>query len=80
MFVYILQSDSTGRYYTGSAMDLENRINEHNCGGNKSTIHGIPWRLVHVIETDTRSEANRIELKIKSRGAGRFLEHLKKPG
>ncbi len=28
-FVYILQSESTGRFYVGSSDDLERRLSEH---------------------------------------------------
>jgi putative endonuclease len=35
---------------------------------------GIPWTIVFTREFKTRSEAYELEMKIKSRGARRFLE------
>ncbi len=58
-YLYILRSDTTLRYYTGSTEDLPNRVQEHNSGENKSTRHGIPWRLVHLEAFATRPEAEK---------------------
>ena len=79
---YILRSLKTGRYYTGSTDDLEVRVIEHNSGETKSTRSGIPWRVVHVEEFETRAEAVRKEREIKARGAERYLKavHDRHPG
>jgi putative endonuclease len=74
---YILQSTVTGRYYTGSTEDLENRVNEHNTGETPSIRSGIPWKVVHVEYFPKRAVAMRRERQIKSRGAKRYLEDLK---
>ena len=73
MTVYVLRSESTGRYYTGCTEDLENRLHEHNAGENQSTVYGVPWAVIYCEEVATRSEANRLEKKIKARGAKRYL-------
>ena len=80
--VYILQSEKTGRYYTGSTIDLENRLQEHNSGETTSTRSGIPWKVVYVEEFLTRSDADRKEKEIKSRGAKRYPKdiHVNKGG
>ena len=75
-FVYILFSDSTSKFYTGSTQNLENRIVEHNQGETKSIKHGIPWQLIWQKQLPTRAEAMQLETKIKKRGAKRFLEDL----
>ncbi|MBI2760016.1 MAG: GIY-YIG nuclease family protein, partial [Chloroflexi bacterium] len=31
-WVYVLRSEKTGRHYTGSCHDLDNRVREHNSG------------------------------------------------
>ena len=73
---YILYSSTTGRFYTGQCVDLKIRLAQHNSGRNKSSKDGKPWTIVYVAESDSRSEAVRLEEKIKSRGAKRFLKDL----
>jgi putative endonuclease len=75
--VYIIYSESLGRFYTGSAENAEVRLKEHNAGYNRSTKHGIPWSFVKTIVVNNRTEALKLELKIKKRGAARFLHDLK---
>jgi len=70
----MLQSQKTQRPYIGSAENLENRIREHNSGEPKTIRNGIPWKVIHVEEFETRAEAVRKEKEIKSRGAKRNLE------
>ena len=74
--VYILFSESTSTFYTGSTQNLENRIVEHNQGETKSIKHGIPWEVIWQKQLPTRAEAMQLETKIKKRGAKRFLEDL----
>ena len=73
-FVYILFSESLGRYYVGQTNNLDDRLIRHNSGLVKSTKIGIPWGLVCFFEVSTRSEAMLLEKKIKGRGAKRYLE------
>ncbi|MCF1191968.1 GIY-YIG nuclease family protein [Mangrovimonas sp. AS39] len=73
-YVYILWSESLGRYYCGESKDVDNRLLVHNKGGNKYTTKGIPWKLQEVFEVSNRSEARKLENKIKKRGIKRFLE------
>jgi putative endonuclease len=70
--VYILQSESTGRYYCGNTDDLERSLRQHNdpeYHGSKTTkrFNG-PWQTVWSEEMATRSEAMMRERKIKKRG------------
>ena len=74
MFVYILYSDKIKKYYVGCTNNLENRIYQHNNGQGKFTKKGNPWRLVANFELESRSEAVRLELKIKKRGIERYLQ------
>ena len=71
--VYILWSESIRKYYTGQSKDLINRITEHNSKETKSIARGAPWTLVWSKDVSTRQEALNLEMKIKQRGAGRFL-------
>jgi putative endonuclease len=77
-FVYIIQSISSRRYYTGSTEDLENRLVEHNRGENKSTRYQVPWKIVYQEVFENRSEAIRKENQIKSRGAARYMRDFAK--
>jgi putative endonuclease len=72
--VYILYSESIQKFYIGQTQDLENRLAEHNSGETKSTHAGRPWQLKWSTQVATRSEAMKLEKKIKARGAQRFLE------
>jgi len=76
-YVYILQSESTGRYYCGQTNDLYRRIREHNDPASysaKTTKRFVgPWRLVWSKSFDSRAEAMERERSIKKRGVKRFL-------
>ena len=69
-YVYILQSEATGRYYIGHTDDLVRRVRQHNdpdYKGSKTTkrFQG-PWQLVYTEEFVTRSDAMIYERQIKS--------------
>jgi putative endonuclease len=64
-FLYILQSESSGRFYIGSTDNLERRIEEHLRGKSLATRGRGPWRLVHSEKTATLGEARRRENEIK---------------
>ena len=77
-WVYILQSESSGRYYCGQTNSPDLRIDEHNdpnYRGTKTTkrFKG-PWKLVWKKECATRSDVVTLERKIKKRGIGRYLQ------
>ena len=46
-YVYVLKSQKSKKLYFGCTSDLKVRIIEHNKGLNRSTKHGIPWKLVY---------------------------------
>ena len=71
-FVYILKSNTTGKYYIGSTGDLNDRLQRHNQGRSKATKLGIPWELVHSETFGSRAEAMNREMQIKS-----WKSHLK---
>ncbi len=69
-YVYVLQSETTKRFYVGFSSHLEQRIGQHNAGLTKSTKNRGPWKLVHQEVYETRAEAMRRENFLKS-GKGR---------
>ncbi len=64
-FVYIIEC-SDGTLYTGISNNVENRINTHNKGkGAKYTKNRRPVVLKKTFKTNNRSEASKLEYKIK---------------
>ena len=78
--MYIIYSDRLCRYYVGSTKDLESRLLRHQNNHTKSTKGKGPWRLVLIFSFPSRSEAVKMEMKIKKRGAKRFIEDQKQSG
>ena len=80
-FVYILESGLTSRYYIGQTEDLDERVERHNKGYNKSTKAFCPWSLKWWKEFETRSEAVILESRLKRikkrKGIERFVEKNK---
>ena len=72
--VYILFSEKLNRYYVGHTNNIEKRLATHNAGGKKYTTKGIPWVLIKTYNFASRSEAMRLEKKIKKRGIKRYLD------
>jgi putative endonuclease len=64
--VYILQSESSNRFYIGSTQDLDRRLSEHARGHTASTRGRRPWKLVYTESFETLLEAHRRELEIKA--------------
>ena len=75
-FTYILFSNSNQEYYVGHTNSIDIRIEKHNAGEVISTKHAKPWRIVTVFEFETRSEAMKLEKKIKKRGINRYLQNI----
>lgn len=69
-FVYILKSIEHNRFYTGHTSDLDKRLREHNSGKTKSTKAFVPWKIVYTESFNTKSEAFRREMEIKSYKSG----------
>jgi putative endonuclease len=65
-FLYILESELDHTLYIGQSNNTENRLNSHNKGQNKSTKTKVPWNLLFSKELNTRSEAVKLERKLKS--------------
>ena len=75
-FVYILYSSSRNSYYIGHTENIHHRLEYHNNGYNKSTKSGIPWILVHEEKFNTRSDAMKREMEIKSKKSKKYIEWL----
>jgi putative endonuclease len=65
-YTYILRC-SDGTYYTGSAVDLERRLAQHQAGkGAKYTRQRLPVRLVYCEEYRSIGDAFRREKQVQS--------------
>jgi len=82
--VYILRSESMGRYYCGQTSNLAKRLAQHNDREDRLTLttkrFAGPWALVWSRGCPTRSEAMRLERAIKRRGTSRYLEEVASHG
>ena len=74
--VYIIYSKQVDQYYTGQTSNLENRLNNHNNSGSKSTKKASDWILKYYEEFQTRGEAIKRESEIKKKKSRKFIERL----
>ena len=74
--LYILQSATNGKFYVGSALNLPERLAEHQRGRSPYTRHGGPWNLVFQEEYATLVEARRRERQVKSWKSRRLIQEL----
>ena len=77
-YVYILKSDSTGRFYVGSCTDVNRRFDEHRRGHTYTTRKYGPWRIKLIMKCPSLNEARKLERKIKkwksSKMTQRFID------
>lgn len=74
-YIYVLRSLKNNRLYTGSTDSVEKRLNDHNTGRSTYTRLSKPFILLYAETYNTRSEAVKRELFLKT-GKGR--EELKR--
>jgi len=74
--VYVLQSESTKRFYVGCTTQVTNRVAEHQRGQTLSTRGRGPWKLVHQEDFDSLFEALRRERQLKSWKSHRSIQEL----
>ncbi len=75
-FLYILQSEITGRFYIGQTQNLQERVAYHNADYSRALKNRGPWKLLYSEEFGSRSEAVRRERYIKRQKDRRFIERL----
>jgi putative endonuclease len=64
-FTYIIESQSTQKWYYGSTSDLERRLDGHNKGLNVSTKNRGPWKFIFVRPFQSQKEARAFEAYLK---------------
>ncbi len=75
-YLYILHSHKDGNLYTGSAIDLRERIRDHNAGQTPSTKYRRPLELVYFEEHETLIEARLREKELKRPTKGKYKRAL----
>jgi putative endonuclease len=75
-FLYILQSETTRRFYIGSTNDLGRRLQEHGRGHSLATRGRGPWKLIYQEQFESLVEARYRELEIKKWKSARMIQAL----
>ncbi len=76
-YLYILKSEKTGGYYTGSSDNPERRlVSQHNQGFVRSTRIGIPWKIVFKQRYDSLEIARQVEYKLKKLKSRIIVERI----
>ena len=75
-FVYVLLSQTYHTRYVGSTENIEKRLNEHSSGKVRYTKGRKPWVLLYKEEYNTRTEARKRELFLKTGQGRKFLDQL----
>ena len=75
-FVYVLKSQSSGKFYTGQTNNLENRIYAHNNGMSPYTKGKGPWELIYFEECNSRGEAMKREKYLKTGKGREFIKEI----
>ncbi len=67
-YMYVLKSLKDYNLYWGYTNDLRRRVHQHQRGGNTSTKHRRPFKLVYYEAYSSRGDAMNRERQIKKRG------------
>jgi putative endonuclease len=74
--VYILESQSTSKFYIGCTADVGVRLAEHQRGQTVSTRGRGPWKLVYQEAFETSAEARQRERQLKNWKSHRSIQEL----
>ena len=75
-YCYILYSTKLNKYYIGSTIDIERRLEEHNRGKEKFTKTGMPWNLEYKEQFEELKQARKREQYIKRMKSRKYIENL----
>lgn len=71
--VYVIESLSDQTWYTGMAIDVNNRLKEHNVGKNRFTKGHRPWKIIYQNEFPDWVTARVHEKYLKSAAGKKWL-------
>ena len=75
-FVYAIKSRQKNYIYVGLTSDLKKRVNQHNDGKERTTRYYRPFDLVYSEIFESRSEARKREIYLKSGCGKEFIKNL----
>ena len=73
-YIYILQSEKDGNFYTGYSENLKNRIMEHSEGKVYSTKNRLPVKLVYYEACLNQQDATHREKYLKIAWGKRYIK------
>ena len=77
-FVYVLYSASLNRFYIGQTNNMKARLERHNTSDGFYTSRGKPWELIWSCKKPTRSDAVKLERKLKNLSKARLKSFMLK--
>jgi putative endonuclease len=72
-YVYVLQSELDGKFYTGFTNDLKQRFKKHQKGLVPSTKHRLPLKLIYYEACLNQSDATNREKYLKTYHGKAFI-------
>ena len=79
-YTYVLRSEKTGIFYTGTTNNLKRRLEQHNSGNVYYTRNKLPMRLVYFEACLNKDDAYRRERYLKTGMGKRYLKNRLKGG
>jgi predicted GIY-YIG superfamily endonuclease len=73
-FIYLLQSEKSGVWYSGLSSDPKSRLIQHNQGKSKFTSGHIPWKILYPEKAGDLKNARKMEKYYKSAAGKRKLK------
>jgi len=74
--VYVLKSLNFNITYTGSTVDIDRRLAEHNTGKCSFTKKYLPWEIMYTEEFDNLAEARNREKYFKTCAGRKFIKKM----
>ena len=75
-YVYLLKSDSDGKFYVGCTSDLRRRIRDHNAGKSFATKGRRPFQLIYYEAHPNQKDAEARELFFKSGWGRQYIQRV----
>lgn len=73
-YVYVLKSEKSGQWYTGSTGDLRKRLSQHNLKESNWTKRGVPWQIIYYEASLDEVDAREREKYLKTGNGKRYLK------
>ncbi|WP_088323265.1 GIY-YIG nuclease family protein [Polaribacter tangerinus] len=75
--VYILFSEQIHKFYVRhTSLTVHERLKQHLYNHKGFTSKAKDWKIIHSIKVEDKTKAILLEIKIKKRGAKRFLNDI----